>query len=151
VLWEAPFGDFANSAPVVIDTFIRRRGQGGANRVGWCNCSPTGTRGRGPEHSSARLERFLQLSAEHNWRIVVPSTPAQYFHVLRRQALSEVKKPLVVFTPKSLLRLKETFSSASELTEDTFQPVIEDPSPPKEAERVVLGQGQVVVGPGQGS
>jgi 2-oxoglutarate dehydrogenase complex dehydrogenase (E1) component-like enzyme len=88
VLWEAPFGDFADGAHVVIDTSSPPARTRGANRVGWCNCSPTGTRGRAPEHSGARLERFLQLSAEDNWQIVVLSTPAQYFHALRRQALA---------------------------------------------------------------
>jgi 2-oxoglutarate dehydrogenase E1 component len=142
VLWEAQFGDFANGAQVVIDTFIAAGEDKWAQQSGLVQLLPHGYEGQGPEHSSARLERFLQLSAEHNWQIVVPSTPAQYFHVLRRQALAEVKKPLVVFTPKSLLRLKETFSPASDLTEGAFQPVIEDPSPPKKVERVVLSQGK---------
>jgi 2-oxoglutarate dehydrogenase complex dehydrogenase (E1) component-like enzyme len=142
VLWEAPLGDFATGAQVVIDTFFSAGEDKWGQQSGLVQLLPHGYEGQGPEHSSARIERFLQLSAEHNWQIVVPSTPAQYFHVLRRQALSEVKKPLVVFTPKSLLRLKETFSPASELTEGAFQPVIEDPSPPKKVERVVLSQGK---------
>jgi 2-oxoglutarate dehydrogenase E1 component len=142
VLWEAQFGDFANGAQVVIDQFIAPGEDKWAQQSDLVMLLPHGNERQGPEHSSARIERFLQLSAEDNWQIVVPSTPAQYFHVLRRQALSEVKKPLVVFTPKSLLRLKETFSTAAELTEGEFQPVIADPNPPAKVSRVVLSQGK---------
>jgi multifunctional 2-oxoglutarate metabolism enzyme len=142
VLWEAQFGDFANGALAVIDTFMSAGEDKWGQQSGLVQLLPHGYEGQGPAHSSARLERFLQLSAEHNWQIVVPSTPTRYFLVLRRQALGEVKKPLVVFTPKSLLRLKETFSRASEFTEGAFPPVIEDPSPPRKEKRVVLSQGK---------
>jgi len=104
---------------------------------------PHGYEGQGPEHSSARIERFLQLSAKDNIGVAVPSTPAQYFHLLRRQALRERKKPLVVFTPKSLLRLPAAVSPATEFTEGRWEPVLEDPNPPPEVRRVVLCTGKV--------
>src|SRR5205085_563592 len=91
---------------------------------------PHGYEGQGPEHSSARLERFLQESAEDNWQVVVPSTPAQYFHLLRRQAVRDLRKPLVVFTPKSLLRTRATFSAARDHTDGAFREVIPDPLAP---------------------
>jgi 2-oxoglutarate dehydrogenase complex dehydrogenase (E1) component-like enzyme len=105
---------------------------------------PHGYEGQGPEHSSARLERFLQLSAEDNWQVVVPSTPAQLFHLLRRQALRDLRKPLVVMTPKSLLRTRATFSTASDLTDGEFHEVIPDPvSPhPSTVTRLLLCQGK---------
>ncbi|MGH2655938.1 MAG: multifunctional oxoglutarate decarboxylase/oxoglutarate dehydrogenase thiamine pyrophosphate-binding subunit/dihydrolipoyllysine-residue succinyltransferase subunit, partial [Actinomycetota bacterium] len=103
---------------------------------------PHGFEGQGPDHSSARLERFLQLAAEDNMHVVVPSTPAQYFHALRRQALRERKKPLIVFTPKSLLRMKDTFSVAETFTDGAFRPVLADRNPPGEVRRVVLSQGK---------
>jgi 2-oxoglutarate decarboxylase len=143
VMWEAQFGDFANGAQVAIDGFVA------AGEDKWSQPSPLvlllphGYEGQGPEHSSARLERFLQLCAEDNMQVVVPSTPAQYFHVLRRQALREVKKPLVVFTPKSLLRLAAASSPAKEFTEGRFEAVLPDPKPPKEPKRLILCTGKV--------
>jgi 2-oxoglutarate dehydrogenase E1 component len=142
VLWEAQFGDFINEAQVVVDLMIAAGEDKWGQTNGLVLLLPHGFEGQGPEHSSARLERFLQLAAEDNMQVVVPSTPAQYFHVLRRQALRERKKPLILFTPKSLLRMRETFSGAADLTEGRFQPVLPDPSPPNEAKRVVLTQGK---------
>jgi 2-oxoglutarate decarboxylase len=104
---------------------------------------PHGYEGQGPEHSSARLERFLDLAAQDNIQIVVPSTAAQYFHLLRRQALRDVRKPLVVLTPKSLLRLGAAASTAAELESGHFRPVLPDPSPPSSASRVLLCQGKL--------
>ena len=127
VLWEAQFGDFNNGAQIIIDQFIA------AGQAKWDETSrlvlllPHGYEGAGPEHSSARIERFLQLSAEGNVTVVNCSTPAQYFHLLRRQARQPRPQPLVVFTPKSLLRLKAAAGSIGELTSGKFQPVIDDP------------------------
>jgi 2-oxoglutarate dehydrogenase E1 component len=128
VLWEAQFGDFVNVAQPVIDQFIA------SDRPKWRQNSsivlllPHGYEGQGPEHSSARLERFLQLCAEGNMRVAYPSTPAQYFHVLRRHATCDARRPLILMQPKSLLRLPEAASKLSDLTEGTFQAVIDDPA-----------------------
>jgi 2-oxoglutarate dehydrogenase complex dehydrogenase (E1) component-like enzyme len=104
---------------------------------------PHGYEGQGPEHSSGRIERFLELCAQDNLRVVVPSTTGQYFHLLRRQASVRPRKPLIVFTPKSLLRSRESFSDVSVLTSGGFRPVLEDPAPPDEVRRLVLCSGKV--------
>jgi 2-oxoglutarate dehydrogenase E1 component len=127
VLWEAQYGDFVNVAQPMIDQFIA------ADRAKWGQDSslvlllPHGYEGQGPEHSSARLERFLQLCAEGNQRVAYPSTPAQYFHILRRQAQLYERRPLILMQPKSLLRLPEAASKLSDLTSGSFRPVIDDP------------------------
>ena len=127
VLWEAQFGDFINGAQIVVDQFIV------SGRSKWGQTSrlalllPHGYEGNGPEHSSARLERFLQLAAQDNIRVVNCTTAAQFFHLLRRQALDATARPLVVMTPKGLLRLREATSSLGELAESSFQPVLDDP------------------------
>ena len=127
VLWEAQYGDFVNVAQPIIDQFIT------ADRAKWGQDSgivlllPHGYEGQGPEHSSARLERFLQLCAEGNQRVAYPSTPAQYFHILRRQAQLCERRPLILMQPKSLLRLPEAASHLSDLTSGSFRPVIDDP------------------------
>src|SRR6266550_2455381 len=127
VLWEAQFGDFANGAEVIIDQFLI------AGLAKWGETSrltlllPHGYEGQGPEHSSARLERFLALGAEGNIRVVYPTTPAQYFHLLRRQGLHDDLRPLVVMTPKSLLRLPQAASGLAELSEGVFASVLDDP------------------------
>src|SRR5690606_6876351 len=126
VLWEAQFGDFVNGAQVIIDQFIT------AGRAKWQQESrmvmllPHGYEGQGPEHSSARLERFLQLAAEKNIRVANCTTPAQYFHLLRRQSIYEERRPLIVMTPKSLLRHPRATSPISQLSEGRFQRVIPD-------------------------
>jgi 2-oxoglutarate dehydrogenase E1 component len=125
-LWEAQYGDFVNVAQVIIDQFIA------ADRAKWGQDSglvlllPHGYEGGGPEHSSARLERFLQMCAEGNMVVAYPSTPAQYFHVLRRQAKRATRRPLVLMQPKSLLRLPAAASRLDELASGTFRPVIDD-------------------------
>ena len=146
VLWEAQFGDFANVAQPIIDQFMA------ADRAKWGQDSsvvmllPHGYEGQGPEHSSARLERFLQLAAEGNLRVAYPTTPAQYFHILRRQAQVEPRRPLILMQPKSLLRLPEAASRLTDLANGSFQPVLDDParSPvPREVKRLVLCSGKL--------
>ncbi|MEX2150734.1 MAG: 2-oxoglutarate dehydrogenase E1 component [Steroidobacteraceae bacterium] len=145
VIWEGQFGDFVNGAQVIIDQFISS-GEAKWGRVsGITLFLPHGYEGQGPEHSSARLERFLQLSAELNGQVCVPSTPAQMFHMLRRQMLRDLRKPLVVMTPKSLLRHKRSTSSLSELSSGEFRTVIDDPAAPRptDVRRIVLCSGKV--------
>jgi 2-oxoglutarate dehydrogenase E1 component len=127
VLWEAQYGDFANVAQPIVDQFLS------AGRAKWRQESglvlllPHGYEGQGPEHSSARLERYLQLAAEENMVVAYPSSPAQYFHILRRQAMRRPRRPLVLMQPKSLLRLPAATSKLEDLTSGTFKPVIDDP------------------------
>jgi 2-oxoglutarate decarboxylase len=156
VIWEAQYGDFANGAEIVIDQFVI------AGLAKWRQTSrltlllPHGYEGQGPEHSSARLERFLALGAEGNIRVVYPTTAAQYFHLLRRQARHAELRPLVVMTPKSLLRLEAAASHLSDLTDGAFSPVLDDPERSSDAaaakvRRVILCSGKVyydVVGSG---
>jgi 2-oxoglutarate dehydrogenase E1 component len=146
VLWEAQFGDFANVAQPIIDQFMA------ADRAKWGQDSsvvmllPHGYEGQGPEHSSARLERFLQLAAEGNLRVAYPTTPGQYFHILRRQAQADPRRPLILMQPKSLLRLPEAASRLADLATGSFQPVLDDParSPvPREVKRLVLCSGKL--------
>jgi 2-oxoglutarate dehydrogenase E1 component len=143
VAWEAQFGDFANAAQVIIDQFIVSAEDKWKRLSGLVMLLPHGYEGQGPEHSSARLERFLALCAEENIQVVQPTTPAQYFHVLRRQVLRPWRKPLVVFTPKSLLRLPQCVSSLEEFESSGFQRVIPDVRGLKKAARVLLCTGKV--------
>jgi 2-oxoglutarate dehydrogenase E1 component len=145
VVWEAQFGDFANVAQVVIDQFIAAGEVKWGRVCGLVLLLPHGYEGQGPEHSSARPERFLQLSAEHNIQVCVPTTPAQIYHLLRRQMVRPYRKPLVVMSPKSLLRHKEAVSSLEELAEGRFRPVIGEVGKidPKKVRRVILCSGKV--------
>ena len=127
ILWEAQFGDFANSAQVIIDSFIVAGESKWGQTTRLTLLLPHGYEGAGPEHSSARIERFIQLGSEGNIRLANPTTAAQYFHLLRRQARIAKPRPLVVFTPKGLLRLRDAASSLEELTEGSFQFVLDDP------------------------
>jgi 2-oxoglutarate dehydrogenase E1 component len=143
VLWEAQFGDFANGAQVIVDGYVVAAEDRWAQTSGLVLLLPHGYEGQGPEHSSARLERFLDLAADDNIEVTVPSTAAQYFHLLRRQALRDVRKPLVILTPKSLLRLPAAASRTTELESGHFSSVLPDPSPPAVASRVLLCHGKI--------
>jgi 2-oxoglutarate dehydrogenase E1 component len=144
VIWEAQFGDFVNGAQVVIDQFISSGETKWGRASGLTMMLPHGYEGQGPEHSSARLERFLQLCAEHNMQVVQPTTPAQIFHVLRRQMIRQFRKPLVILTPKSLLRHKEAVSDLKELSNGHFETVIADNTvDAKKVKKVVVCSGRV--------
>ncbi|MFC3608959.1 2-oxoglutarate dehydrogenase E1 component [Stutzerimonas tarimensis] len=145
VIWEAQFGDFANGAQVVIDQFITSGEHKWGRLCGLTMLLPHGYEGQGPEHSSARLERYLQLCAEHNIQVCVPTTPAQIYHLLRRQVIRPLRKPLVVLTPKSLLRHKLAISTIEDLTQSCFQTAIGeiDQIDPAKVERLVLCSGKV--------
>jgi 2-oxoglutarate dehydrogenase E1 component len=143
VVWEAQFGDFVNGAQIVIDQFVvsGRSKWGQTSRL--THLLPHGYEGNGPEHSSARLERFLQLAAQDNIRVANCTTSAQFFHLLRRQALDATARPLVVMTPKGLLRLKQATVALDELTSGTFQPVLAEPGERAGVHRLVLCSGKV--------
>jgi 2-oxoglutarate dehydrogenase E1 component len=142
VLWEAQFGDFANGAQVPIDQFLAAGEDKWGLLSGLVLLLPHGYEGQGPEHSSARLERYLQLAAEDNIQVCQPSNAAQYFHLLRRQALRHWRKPLVVMTPKSMLRAKEASSPIADFSRPRFLPVLEDPTV-SEAERLLFCTGKI--------
>ena len=145
VLWEAQFGDFVNVAQVILDQFISSGAAKWDQHARLVLLLPHGHEGQGPEHSSARLERFLQLCAEDNIRVAYPTTPAQYFHLIRKQAHATPARPLVVMTPKSLLRLPAAASAAVELSESTFQPILDDPvagGHREQVRRIVLCSGK---------
>jgi 2-oxoglutarate dehydrogenase E1 component len=143
VMWEAQFGDFVNGAQVIIDQFLTSSEDKWKRLSGLVMLLPHGFEGQGPEHSSARFERFLEAAAEDNIQVCCPTTPAQYFHLLRRQVIRRWRKPLIVMTPKSLLRLPAARSSLEQLTTGRFQRVLADPTPPAEANRVLLCTGKI--------
>jgi len=143
VLWEAQFGDFVNGAQTIIDEFLSSAEQKWGQASSVVLLLPHGYEGQGPDHSSARIERFLQLCAEDNMIAAVPTTPASYFHLLRRQAYDRPRRPLIVFTPKSMLRLRAAQSDVEDFTQGTFLPVIPDPIDPAGVDRVLLCSGKV--------
>ena len=144
-IWEAQFGDFSNNAQPVFDQFISSAESKWHRLSGLTIFLPHGLEGQGPEHSSARMERFLQLCAEDNMQVCYPSTPAQYFHLLRRQMRRNFRKPLIVLTPKSLLRLPEAVSTLSELSSGHFREVLEDPGF-EEAQKIYFCSGKIYYG-----
>ncbi|MET4781739.1 multifunctional oxoglutarate decarboxylase/oxoglutarate dehydrogenase thiamine pyrophosphate-binding subunit/dihydrolipoyllysine-residue succinyltransferase subunit [Glaciihabitans sp. UYNi722] len=145
VLWEAQFGDFANGAQIIIDEFISAAEQKWGQRSSVVLLLPHGYEGQGPDHSSARIERYLQLCAENNMTVARPSTPASYFHLLRRQAYARPRRPLIVFTPKAMLRLRGATSNVSAFTSGKFEPVIDDTTVTDRSAitRVVLNSGKI--------
>jgi 2-oxoglutarate dehydrogenase E1 component len=144
VCWEAQFGDFADGAQTIIDEFISSGEQKWGQRTGVVLLLPHGYDGQGPDHSSARVERFLSLCAQDNMTVAMPTTPGNYFHLLRWQALSGRHKPLIVFTPKSMLRLKAATSPVSAFTSGSFQPLVPDTAvDPAGVRRVLLCAGKV--------
>jgi 2-oxoglutarate decarboxylase len=145
VLWEAQFGDFVDGAQTVIDTFISSAEQKWGQRSSVVLLLPHGYEGQGPDHSSARIERFLQLAAEDNMTIARPSTPASYFHLLRRQAYARPRRPLIVFTPKSMLRLRGATSEVADFTSGRFEPIVDDAriTDPAAVQRVLLHSGKL--------
>ncbi|MEX1013218.1 MAG: 2-oxoglutarate dehydrogenase E1 component [Waddliaceae bacterium] len=143
VIWEAQFGDFCNGAQIMIDQFIATAEQKWGQKSGLVMLLPHGYEGQGPEHSSGRMERFLTLSAENNLFVVNPTTPAQMFHLLRRQGKNVYKKPLIIFSPKALLRHLECVNPLVDFTKGTFEEIIDDPSPGKDPKEVVFCSGKI--------
>lgn len=143
VLWEAQFGDFVNGAQVMIDQFISSAESKWQRMNGLVMLLPHGYEGQGPEHSSAKPERFLQLAAEYNMVVANPTTPANIFHLLRRQITWEFRKPCIVFSPKSLLRHPAVISPISDFTKGSFSEVIDDPTSPKSAKKLILCSGKI--------
>jgi multifunctional 2-oxoglutarate metabolism enzyme len=145
VLWEAQFGDFVDGAQTIMDEFISSGEQKWGQRSSVVLLLPHGYEGQGPDHSSARVERFLSLCAQDNMTVAIPTTPANYFHLLRWQALSGHHKPLIVFTPKSMLRLKTATSAVADFTQGSFHPVMGDrgPADPAGVRTVLLCAGKI--------
>ncbi|NUO82701.1 multifunctional oxoglutarate decarboxylase/oxoglutarate dehydrogenase thiamine pyrophosphate-binding subunit/dihydrolipoyllysine-residue succinyltransferase subunit, partial [candidate division KSB1 bacterium] len=143
VLWEAQFGDFGNGAQIIIDQFISSAEDKWGQTSGLVMLLPHGFEGQGPEHSSARLERYLTLCAGENMRVVAPTTSAQYFHLLRSVLHAGVLKPVIVMAPKSLLRSNSAKSAAADFETGGFQVLLDDPAPPAHVKRIVLCSGKV--------
>lgn len=143
VIWEAQFGDFSNGAQITIDQYISTSEQKWGQKLGLVLFLPHGYEGQGPEHSSGRLERFLTLCGDDNLQIVNPTTPAQLFHMLRRQVLRPLRKPLIVFTPKGLLRHPGCVNKIDDFVKGSFQEILDDPHPPKNVKRIAFCTGRI--------
>lgn len=143
IMWEAQFGDFANGAQIMIDQFYCTSEQKWSRYSGLVLLLPHGQEGQGPEHSSARVERFLNNCSQDNIQVAVPTTPAQYFHLLRRQVMRSWRRPLVVLTPKGFLRHPKAVSATTEFTDGRFHEVLDDAAAPKKVKRVMVCSGKV--------
>lgn len=143
VIWEAQFGDFSNGAQIIIDQYIAAAEEKWGQKVGLTLFLPHGYEGQGPEHSSGRIERFLTLSGDNNLQVVYPTTPAQLFHLLRRQTMLAAMKPLIVFTPKGLLRHPACVNEIQDFTKGTFQDILDDPRAPKKVKQLIFCTGRI--------
>jgi 2-oxoglutarate dehydrogenase E1 component len=143
ILWEAQFGDFVNGAQIILDEYIATAEQKWNKKSHLTLLLPHGYEGQGPDHSSSRIERFLQLAGDYNMLITNPSTPVQFFHLLRRQVLQATRKPLIVFTPKRFLRHSLCLSALEEFENNKFEEVLEDPTPPKNIKRLIFCSGRL--------
>jgi 2-oxoglutarate dehydrogenase E1 component len=143
VIWEAQFGDFANGGQLIIDQFLVSGEQKWAQKSGLVLYLPHGYEGQGPDHSTGRIERFLQLAGHDNIRVVNPSTPAQLFHLLRRQVLNPIRKPLIIFTPKGLLRYPDCTNNIEDFTKGSFQQILDDPSNPSSVKKLIFCSGRI--------
>jgi 2-oxoglutarate dehydrogenase E1 component len=143
VIWEAQFGDFSNGGQTIIDQYLTSGEQKWGRKVSLVLFLPHGYEGQGPDHSSGRIERFLTMSARNNMLVVNPTTPVQFFHLLRRHIIRPFRKPLIIFTPKGLLRHPDCVNRIEEFTSGSFQEILDDPTPPSQVRKLVFTSGHL--------